>query len=215
VAPALTVAAAQQDPVADWDRIFRRLKLPEVDESKEFVGYCATRLLREKLLEPGSKVLALAMGEGRNAVYLAGKGLDVTGVDFSSVAIERAEQAAAEKGVRIKTVKGDLRKHDLGRDQWDLVTNIYCNPAIGIFDRIKDAVRPGGFLLVEGYCSDHQGEGPPRCTRYQPNQLLEELSGWRILEYQDGIFPSVWQDGEAVPVIRVLARKPLREDEGP
>ncbi|MEW6747286.1 MAG: class I SAM-dependent methyltransferase [Planctomycetota bacterium] len=206
--PLRGVFVAQEDPGAAWDRVYKRLKLPEVTVSSSFPAYCADRLAREKLLEPGSKVLALAMGEGRNEVFFAGLGFDVTGIDISPVAIEQAEQAAKEKGVALKTVKADLFQYDLGREQWDLVTNIYFNPAIKVFDRIKDAVRPGGFVLVEGYGADYKGEGPPASSRYGPNQLLKELEGWRILEYQDGVFPCVWQQDKAVPVVRVLARKP-------
>lgn len=210
---AASPAADQQDEAKHWDSVFTFIELPEVDESEEFVAYSVDRLLRERLLYPESKVLALAAGEGRNAIYMAGKGLDVTGVDISPVAIAKARKAAAEKGLELEVVVADLNDYELGQGEWDMVTNIYYNPSIRIFQRIKEAVRPGGILLVEGYGSDYKGDGPPMWTRYTPNQLLEELSGWRILEYQDGIFPCVWVGGKSIPVVRVLARKPLRPTE--
>jgi SAM-dependent methyltransferase len=200
------------DAASRWDQIFGQRPFVPIDASRSFLAYCTGRSLREGLLKPGSKVLVLAMGDGPNAIYLAQRGLEVTGLDISGVAIERARKAAASKGVELNTVQADLFSHDLGDGKWDLVTNIYFNPAISTFDRIKKAVRPGGLLLVEGYGADYGGPGPPQWTRYGDNQLLEELAGWRILEYQDGTFTSTWAGGRAVPVIRVLARKPASSD---
>ena len=200
---------SQTDPGANWDRVFENRTFLPVDDD-EFVARCADRLLQERLLEKGSNALVLAMGDGRNALHLAKKGFAVTGLDISEVAIEKARKTAAEIGVEIATVKADMTRYDLGTDRWDLVTNIYFNPAIRSFDRIKRSVRPGGFLLVEGFGADHHGEGPPPWSRYKSNQLIEELEGWRIVEYQDGIFPTLWARGGKAPVVRVLARKPER-----
>ncbi len=152
--------------------------------------------------------MVLAMGDGRNALYLANLGLQVTGIDISSVGLEKARQAASERGLQIEAIQADLFQYDLGEAGWDLVTNVYFNPSIQIFDRLKAAVRPGGFLLVEGYGSAFTGPGPAPETRYRPNQLLAELSNWRILEYQDGVFPSDWTGGRPVPVVRILAQRP-------
>jgi SAM-dependent methyltransferase len=171
-------------------------------------------MTRQGLTKAGSKALVLAMGDGRNAVQLAVRGFDVTGIDISAVGIEKAEQAAAAKGVEIRTVRADLFRHDLGDGVWDLVTNIYFNPSIRVLDRIKRAVRPGGFLVIEGFGADYTGPGPPEWSRYEANQLLQELSGWRILEYQDGVFASDWAAGRPVPVVRLLARKPAAPPAG-
>ena len=193
---------------AGWDEVFGRLAIPEVGPETSFAARCAERLLRERGLQPGNTALVLAMGDGRNALYLAGLGLKVTGVDISSVGLEKARKAAADRDLEIETVRADLFQHDFGVESWDLVTNVYFNPSIRIFDRLKAAVRPAGFLLVEGFGAAYKGPGPAQETRYQPNQLLAELSEWRILEYQDGIFPTAWAGGRSVPVVRILAQKP-------
>lgn len=205
--------AQSRDPGLDraatgWNEVFRRTEMPEISPQTSFAAYCAERLFRENSLRPGNSAMVLAMGDGRNALYLAGLGLDVTGVDISSVGLEKARQAAAERGVEIETIQADLFAYDLGEGKWDLVTNIFFNPSIVMFDRIRASVRPGGYLVVEGYGSDFRGSGPAAETRYGPNQLLAELSNWRILEYQDGIFPSDWAGGQPVPVVRILAQKP-------
>lgn len=193
---------------AGWDEVFRRMQAPEIGPSNSFTAYCTERLMREHKLEPGAAAMVLAMGDGRNALYLADLGLKVTGIDISSVGLEKARQAAAERDLQIEAIQADLFKYDLGRESWDLVTNVYYNPAIFVFDRIKASVRPGGFLLVEGYGSEYTGSGPAPETRYGPNHLLVQLLDWRILEYQDGIFPSDWADQRTVPVVRILAQKP-------
>jgi len=197
-----------------WDEVFRRMETPPLRGTESFAVYCAERLVNEERLAPGAEALVIAMGDGRNAVPIARRGLKVTGLDISTVAIEKAKRYAAENGVELATVQGDLFQYDFGRDRWDLVTNVYFNPAIRIFDRLEAAVKPGGFLLVEGFGSDHVG-GPPEWSHYRPNQLLDELRGWRILEYQDGVFQSDWSGGgKPAPVVRVLAQKPRPAEAG-
>ncbi len=210
VAPAMSQSgSAEEDRAkASWDEVFRQVKAPEVNPQNSFAAYCAERLFREQRLRTGASAMVLAMGDGRNALYLANLGLEVTGVDISSVGLETARKAAAERGLEIEAIEADLFQYDLGEERWDLVTNVFFNPSLLIFDRIMASVRPGGYLLVEGYGSDFKGPGPIMETRYRPNQLLAELSNWRILEYQDGIFPSDWAGGRAVPVVRILAQKP-------
>jgi SAM-dependent methyltransferase len=210
VAPASSAGdpTPPEDPAEGWNQVYRNPASSYVREPSAFVVHCAERLAREGLTEPGDSALVLAMGDGRNAIELAARGFEVTGLDISDVGIDQAEEAAAARGVEIRTQKADMFRTDLGDGAWDLVTNIYFNPAIRMIDRIKRAVRPGGFLVIEGYGADYDGPGPPEWSRYEANQLLDALDGWRILEYQDGIFPSDWAGGKAVPVVRVLARKP-------
>lgn len=192
-----------------WDQEFRHRQFRPVDPAGSFPAYCVGRLMKEGLLSAGkSKVLVLAMGDGPNAIHFARQGLDVTGLDISPVAIATAHKIAASGGVTIKTVEADLFNYDLGEDKWDLVTNIYFNPAIKVFCRMKNSVRPGGFLLVEGYGADYMGSGPPEWCRYRPNELIKLLDGWRILEYQDGYYPNTWTGAKRVAVVRVLAQKP-------
>ena len=202
-----TLPGGSQSTAKQWDRVFRRVESTQIHGEATFPVYCVQRLLREKRLEKGASALVIACGDGRNAVPIAKEGLAVTGLDISTVALEKTRAAAEKHGVQLETIQADMYEHDLGDGRWDLVTNIYYNSAIRILDRFEAAVRPGGFLLVEGFGSDHDG-GPPVWSRYRPNQLLDELKGWRILEYQDGLFESDWAGGKPAPVVRVLAQKP-------
>lgn len=196
------------DPGKVWDRVFLEEPPRFVAEPSEFLVRCTERMLAQGILRPGARVLDLGSGEGRNAVWLASRGLDVTALDASSVGLEKTRAAAAAKNVTVRTVQADLFEYDLGDGAWDLVAMIYMNPAITILDRVKRAVRPGGLLLIEGFGSDHEEASPPAWSLYKPNQLLEALHDWRILQYEDGVFPGDWSEGRPVPVVRVLARRP-------
>jgi 2-polyprenyl-3-methyl-5-hydroxy-6-metoxy-1,4-benzoquinol methylase len=101
-------------------------------------------------LEPGT-ALDLACGEGRNAVWLAKRGWEVTGVDFSSVALDRARQMATEEGVDVEWVEGDMHTWDSERT-FDLVLIAYLHlTAQARADLVKRAVgwvAPGGHLFI-------------------------------------------------------------------
>ena len=78
-----------------------------------------------KGLKPGT-ALDLGTGQGRNAVYLAGQGWNVTGLDISQVGLDAARENAAKSGVRIQTVKADYNSFEFGVEQWDLIVMDYA-----------------------------------------------------------------------------------------
>jgi SAM-dependent methyltransferase len=135
--------------------------------------------------------LVLAMGEGRNAVYLAQKAFDVTGVDISEVAIEKCEKLAAERGATVNTVVADLANYDMGKSQYDLITNFYYYDK-SLFPKVIDALKPGGIFILEQFSIDHPKHGAkfgPRNPDYlvKPNELLEIFKSLRILYYEDAV----------------------------
>ena len=69
---------------------------------------------------PPGRALDLACGTGRNALYLAEKGYDVTAVDISPRAIQLAETMAREKGLKISWLVADLDNYD-PPGQFDLI----------------------------------------------------------------------------------------------
>ena len=76
---------------------------------------------------PKGKVLCLAEGEGRNAVFLAQHGYEVVAVDSSSVGLEKANKLAQERGVTIQTIVTDLAHFDIEPDSWDGVVSIFAS----------------------------------------------------------------------------------------
>jgi cyclopropane fatty-acyl-phospholipid synthase-like methyltransferase len=107
------------------------------------------------VLSPGS-ALDVGCGEGADAVWLAQRGWDVTAVDISSVAIDRARQHALDAGVEVTFEVRDLMTAPPSRASYDLVSAQFfhlADPERSIFMRaLGDATRPGGRLLVVGHC---------------------------------------------------------------
>ncbi len=120
-------------------------------------GTAPNDFLRERVgaLPAGGRVLCLAEGEGRNAVFLAEHGFGVTGVDGSKVGLEKAQRLAQARGVKLETIVADLRTFDLGTARWDAIVSIWCHvpPDLraGLHPKIVAALAPGGVLLLEHY----------------------------------------------------------------
>lgn len=98
-------------------------------------------------------VLMLGDGEGRNGVYLATKGLDVTSLDYAYNALEKAKRLAQEKNVKIKTILADVNKFDFLEKMWGTIVLIYLHlnqdERLILFDKIKRSLIPGGLFFVE------------------------------------------------------------------
>jgi len=113
-------------------------------------------------LRPG-RALDLAAGDGRNAIWLAAHGWDVTAVDFSAVALERARGAAEAAGVEVQWVNADLLEWRPEPRSFDLVAIMFLHlPAHerrAVYADAADAVAPGGRLLVVGHDLSNLTEG--------------------------------------------------------
>jgi SAM-dependent methyltransferase len=164
-------------------------------------------------LKPG-KALDVAMGQGRNAVFLAGKGWQVTGFDISGQGLEVAQEAAARAGVTITTVQSSYEKFDFGKDQWDLIVFSYAwvplsDPAL--LERIHAALKPGGLVVIEHPAEDPlkpvaEREWPPEPTDDVNTLAKAWVNGFRILRYEDTEDRCDWRNRKA-RVLRLLARK--------
>ncbi|MEN8040021.1 MAG: class I SAM-dependent methyltransferase [Actinomycetota bacterium] len=110
-------------------------------------------------LEVGS-ALDLACGEGRNAIWLARKGWDVTGVDFSPVAIDKARTVARDTS--IEWIVADITSYEAQR-QYDLVIIVYVHMGpedmAALFTRAVEALAPGGTLVAIGHALRNLAEG--------------------------------------------------------
>ena len=185
------------------------------DRNMYIYGKEPAAFLKQKLDElKKGKALVLAMGEGRNAVYLAQNGFDVTGVDISEVAIEKCNRLAKERNTTVNAVVADLTDYDLGEAQFDLITKFYYYEP-SIFPQIIEALKPGGIFILEQFSIDHlkyretSGFGP-RNPDYliKPNELLEHFKSLRILYYEDTVveLDEGMHKGTAA-VIRLIAQK--------
>jgi hypothetical protein len=145
-------------------------------------------------LPPQSAVLVPGDGEGRDGVWLAQQGHRVTAMDGSSVGLQKAQVLAAERGVPLQTVLGDLSDWAPAPASFDAVvlTFVHLPPAIraDAHRRLAAALRPGGLLLLEAFHPlqlQHSSGGPKDATMlYSPELLradfagqLEELMAWQ------------------------------------
>jgi len=154
---------------------------------------------------PPGRVLDLACGEGRNAIWLATRGHDVLGIDISGVAIERARSLAADAGVTARFEKGDVLELDLGQDQFDLVVLSYLQlpPEVRtpIHRLVKDALAPGGRVVVVAHHRDNieHGYGGPQdpAVCFIESELAGDFEGLAV-ERNDMVKRTV--DGEDGPV---------------
>jgi ketosteroid isomerase-like protein len=103
--------------------------------------------------KPGT-ALDVAMGQGRNAIYLASQGWKTTGVDISDEGMRQAREAAAKRKLALETVSADIDTWDFGKDRWDLVTLIYAGDDAKLVDKIKPSLRKGGLFICEYFHAD-------------------------------------------------------------
>lgn len=137
---------------------------------------------------PGGRAIDLGTGEGRNAIWLAEQGWQVTAVDFSAAGLARAGRLAAERGVKVDWVHADLLEYQPEPGGYDLVLVAYIHlPAAGLahlFRAAAAAVAPGGTLFVIGHDRDNltRGHGGPQDPGllYTPAAVTADLGGLTI-----------------------------------
>lgn len=134
---------------------------------------------------PMGRVLCLAEGEGRNAVWLARQGYQVTAVDASAVGLEKARRLAAEHDVELEIIHADLGEYVIEPGSWDAVVSIFCHlpPSLRreVHTRVVEGLRSGGVLLLEAYTPqqlEFATGGPPVAEMMMDLAVLsEELDG--------------------------------------
>lgn len=161
---------------------------------------------------PPGRALDLACGEGRNAVWLAARGWDVTGVDFSDVAVDKARRLATARGVRAEWVVADLVDWE-PPGAFDLVLLAYLQvPAADrqrIWPRAAAAVAPGGTFFLVGHDVRNITEGtggpgdPAVC--YRADDVLAVLEGFTVTTAGEALRP---RDGAQAVDCLVVATRP-------
>ena len=141
-------------------------------------------------LLPRGRALDLAMGYGRNAVFLARAGFQVEGVDISPEAVAGALKAAREAGVRLTARVVDLEDghYAIARGAYDVIVcfNYLHRPLI---PAIKQGLRGGGMLVYETFIVDQARFGRPRNPDHllRHNELLHLFRDFRCLRYHEGL----------------------------
>jgi len=183
-----------------WNRRF------ESEES--FLGvrpspFLSREIDRIKILAPGQRALDIACGEGRNSVFLAENGFQVTGLDISDVGISKALTRADCAGVKIDFKQVNLDGYIIS-EKFDLILN-FNFLLRGLIPSEIEALTPGGLLLFDTIL-----ESPQLLASHDPTYLLKkgELTG--IFErYSGTILFSEESEAGDVPTARLLFRKSL------
>jgi SAM-dependent methyltransferase len=134
-------------------------------------------------IKPG-KALDVGMGQGRNSLFLARKGWDVTGVDHSGVAVGHAREEASKAGVRYTAITADLDKFDFGRNRWDLIAAIYVPERWA--KQICEGLKPRG-LFVREHATGFSAKGDDKEQRKQ--SLAKLYQGLQIERYEEVLDP--------------------------
>ncbi|WP_310494309.1 class I SAM-dependent methyltransferase [Dechloromonas sp.] len=168
----------------------------------------------------GMRVLSVADGEGRNAVWLAEQGCQVTATEISPVALEKAAKLARGRSVTVDFVEADILNWDWPQEEFDAVVGIFIQFATPAerprqLAGMKQAVKSGGLLFLQGYTPkqlEYKTGGPSAVENlYTAEMLRETFADWEIVllhEHEDTIEEGSAHIGRSA-LIDLVARKPL------
>jgi SAM-dependent methyltransferase len=188
----------------DWDRRYAAAEHVWSAKPNRF-------LVAEVAELPPGRALDLACGEGQNAIWLAGSGWAVAGVDFSEVAIEKARDRAKREEVDVNFLCADLLEYEPAPGSYDLVLLLYFHlPPDGlrlVLGRARTALAKGGTIVVLGHDRSNMtdGVGGPSdpSIHYTPAEIARELPELEI-EKAEQVLRDV--EGEDRPAIDALVR---------
>lgn len=168
---------------------------------------------------PKGKLLSIAEGEGRNAVFLAKQGYTVTAVDASLVGLNKARKLAEENGVDIELIHADLADYDLGENQWDGIVSIFCPLPSSIrkqlYKKVEAGLKRNGVFLLEAYTPEQlrhgTGGGSSVDTMQSKESLRLELPNLtfnHLIELERSVIEGIYHTGIGA-VVQAIATKEI------
>jgi SAM-dependent methyltransferase len=197
-----------EGPEAFYDRAYARPATG--DPATDGFASAPSAILMEavKGLSPGT-ALDVGIGQGRNAVWLAGQGWDVTGFDISGVGLAAAQGNAATAGVTIRTERAAYAEYDYGDAKWDLVAMIFAWAPIAepsFRAKVVKSLRSGGLLVFEHFVQDAGHPRAPMIRALAPGELRALFSDFEIIFYEEKEGIGDW-GGPGSLLVRMIARK--------
>jgi len=164
-------------------------------------------------VRPGN-ALDVSMGQGRNSVFLAQQGWEVTGFDVADEGLSIARRDAQKAGVTIKAVLSGYQDFDFGKSQWDLVAMIYAFFPIRTDSYVKkliDSIKPGGVIIFEHFLSVAPSD-PKEATEMigipTQNELLKTFGNFHVNRYEEVREIPDWTGSDKqAPIVRMFAKK--------
>lgn len=166
---------------------------------------------------PHGRVLCLGEGEGRNSVYLASRGYNVTAVDASAVGLAKARRLAEQRQVAIETIHSDLHDYEIVPNAWQGIVSIFCHIPPDLRRRLHHEVTrglvPGGVFILEAYTPNqlqHGTGGPPTADlTMNARELTHELAGLDLLincEKERDVVEGLYHTGRGA-VVQIVGRR--------
>jgi cyclopropane fatty-acyl-phospholipid synthase-like methyltransferase len=163
----------------DWERIYKERSLEEIPWHSQKPAEYLIELLSKKKVKIGL-ALDVCSGAGTNAVYLAQKGFDVTGIDISQTATRYAEKRAEETGVstRCKFFSGDITKAKLPKNKFDFIFDRGCYHHIPKEDKPKFVKIISNSLKKDGkyFLSCFSDKNPPWEKNVSRREIIQNFS---------------------------------------
>jgi SAM-dependent methyltransferase len=167
---------------------------------------------------PKGKILSIAEGEGRNAVFLAKQGYSVTAVDASIVGLNKARKLAAENGVVVEFIHADLANYDLGENKWDGIVSIFFPLPSALrrelYKKVEVALKPNGVFLIEAYTPAQlkhgTGGGNSEDAMQTKESLSRELAGLKfshLIELERDVIEGSYHTGIGAVVQAIASRE--------
>ena len=155
-------------------------------------------------LFPKGKALDIAMGEGRNALYLSAQGFEVEGLEKDEEAIAACLAAAKSRCLKLIARTVDLEDYHLNRERYDLIICFYYLQR-SLIPQIRESLKPGGMVVYETFLIDnHLQFGHPKHREYcfEHNELLNFFRDLRVLYYREGMIE------DRLAAAQIIAQKP-------
>jgi len=171
-----------RDAANEWDERYRQGRTMPDEPAALLVENLS-------LLPKGGEALDIAMGAGRNALYLASLGFRVTGIDVSAVAVEQCREKAERLGLPVEALVADLERSPLPANEYDLIVNFYYLQR-SLAPQIVAALKPGGLLVFESFTIDQLqfGWGPKSADHLlRPGELRQMFPNLETLLYHEGL----------------------------
>ena len=205
LAASLAVPALAQAQGKSAEQVWNELYAKREGVEHQFNKFLAETVRGKK---PG-KALDIGMGQGRNALFLAALGWDVTGFDISEVAVKQAQDQARKRRLKLTAQVGDVDKYNYGKARWDLVVGMYMHDYLTRnADKIVVSLKPGGMLVIEGIHRDvAKANLQGKAYGHRTNDLIRVFGKLRVKHYEDTMSTADWErsGGKPVPVVRMLA----------
>jgi SAM-dependent methyltransferase len=155
------------------------------------------------------RALDIGMGQGRNSVFLAMKGWNVTGFDISDEGLAAARKNAERAGVKLNAIREADDTFDYGSDRWDLIVFMY-EPfpvtSAAYVERLRKSMKSGGLIVIESFGDEATTPNRP-ATAIDPGQLLAAFKDFRLLHFEDTMALPDWGARIKRRVVRMVSEK--------